>query len=314
MKIIFKQSYLIIALSIGLQIQSGNVNAFGLSDVSGAVDQVNSVAKQLNVPQPIPTTPTPTPTVTTTTLTEVPAEFQGKWVENTSTCIGNPADVMGLDISKDGISYGTSWGGKIKSIKSISQGVSLEVVSEDCEDGNCQINTRKLSLSNSAGLLSVSNSAGVVEKYSHCVSASSEVVTPITSASEGKVLFSCKAKKGKEIRLVDKGSTIEYSFGMPNKKSDILVSVLREKATTNYEIHEDYELEKFGQGSFFSVDVPNGNTRYRIYFQYGYPKDHLADEGGVSVIINNKYTNEVKCVGKEIINNLQNVDLKVTSD
>jgi len=98
------------------------------------------------------------------------------------------------------------------------------------------------------------------------------------------------------------------------QKSDILVSVLREKATTNYEIHEDYELEKFGQGSFFSVDVPNGNTRYRIYFQYGYPKDHLADEGGVSVIINNKYTNEVKCVGKEIINNLQNVDLKVTSD
>ena len=136
MKMIFKQSHLIIALSIGLQIQSGNVNAFGLSDVSGAVDQVNSVAKQLNVPQPIPTSPTPT--ATASTLTEVPAEFQGKWVENTSNCIGNPADVMGLDISKGGISYGTSWGGKIKSIKSISQGASLEVVSEDCEDGDCQ--------------------------------------------------------------------------------------------------------------------------------------------------------------------------------
>ncbi|MSS75910.1 MAG: hypothetical protein EXR90_03250 [Methyloglobulus sp.] len=44
---IFKQSSLIITLSIGLQTQSGNVNAFDLSDATSAVDQVNSVAKQL---------------------------------------------------------------------------------------------------------------------------------------------------------------------------------------------------------------------------------------------------------------------------
>jgi hypothetical protein len=45
MKMIFKQSNLIIALSIGLQIQSGNVNAFGLSDVTNAVDQVKGISK-----------------------------------------------------------------------------------------------------------------------------------------------------------------------------------------------------------------------------------------------------------------------------
>ena len=307
---IFKQSNLIIALSIGLQIQSGNVNAFGLSDVTNAVDQVNSVAKQLNVPQPIPTTPTPT--ATASTITEIPNEFQGKWVTNQSNCIGNPDEVIGFDVSKNDISYGTSWGGKIKSIKWITQGTSIEVTSEDCEDGDCQTVIRNLSLSNTGNALSVSNSAGVVEKYSRCggVSGSSEAVTPITSASEGKILFSCKAKKGKEIRLVDKGATIEYSFGIPNKKSDILVSVPREKATTNFEIHEDYELEKFGSGSYFSVNVPNGNTKYSIYFSYGYAKDQVADEGGVSVIVNKKYVNSVKCIGNEITNNLENVDLK----
>jgi hypothetical protein len=61
MKMIFKQSNLIIALSIGLQLQSGNASAFDLSDVTNAVDQVNSVAKQLNAPQSEPTAPTPIP-------------------------------------------------------------------------------------------------------------------------------------------------------------------------------------------------------------------------------------------------------------
>ena len=75
MKMIFKQSYLIIALSIGLQIQSGNVNAFDLSDVTNAVDQVNSVAKQLNAPQPLPTNPAPTKASPITT-TAIPKEFQ----------------------------------------------------------------------------------------------------------------------------------------------------------------------------------------------------------------------------------------------
>ena len=95
---IFKQSNLIIALSIGLQIQSGNVNAFGLSDVTNAVDQVNSVAKQLNVPQPIPTSPTPT--ATASTITEIPNEFQGKWVTNQNNCVGNP-DSGVVDIEKN---------------------------------------------------------------------------------------------------------------------------------------------------------------------------------------------------------------------
>ncbi|MSS75427.1 MAG: hypothetical protein EXR90_00595, partial [Methyloglobulus sp.] len=75
---IVKQSSLIITLSISLQIQSGNVSAFDLSDVTSAVDQVNSIAKQLNAPQPLPTNPTPTPTATASTITKVPAEFQGK--------------------------------------------------------------------------------------------------------------------------------------------------------------------------------------------------------------------------------------------
>ena len=129
MKMIFKQSSLIITLSIGLQIQSGNVSAFDLSDVTSAVDQVNSIAKQLNAPQPLPTNPTPTPTATATatasTITKVPAEFQGKWVTHQSNCASNP-DTGIVDTEKNRF-YGYEWGSDIKSTVLAKQPETLKL-------------------------------------------------------------------------------------------------------------------------------------------------------------------------------------------
>jgi len=285
---IFKQSNLIIALSIGLQIQSGNVNAFGLSDVTNAVDQVNSVAKQLNVPQPIPTSPTPT--ATASTITEIPNEFQGKWVTNQNNCVGNP-DSGVVDIEKNRF-YGYEWSSDIKSTKSL--GKKLEVVFTTSADGeeSPEASKQTWELNSAENALSISDAAGGVEKYSRCgtVVPSNVVGVPDSAVNKGKILFYCKAAKGKEIRLVNTGNGIEYSFGLANQKPDILVSVPYEKVL--------YASLGGAQSTDYQVSIPNGKTFYVVYsYEYARGCGKCKSDFGLGVVVSkeSKKIADVEC-------------------
>ena len=304
---IFKQSNLIIALSIGLQLQSGNASAFDLSDVTNAVDQVNSVAKQLNVPQPIPTTPTPT----ASTITEVPKEFQGKWVTNQSNCVGNPDEVIGLDISESYIEIGPAWGEQIKATKWVEQGTTIEITGDsNGEDQVARNNDKqKLTLSDSGNSLSMTFSSGKIEKYSRCGGASASTVTtaPVSNLSSNKkVLFSCTTKKGKTISLTKSGNIIQYSFGLPNKpelvidtpedkvKKDVNsrdsfgISFTQDKLSyyVSYQKYKDDTEER-------GVIVDSGKKHSEIFCDNS--KSHF-EEGLLEFITGDKYESEYKVI------------------
>ncbi len=291
---IFKQSNLIIALSIGLQLQSGNASAFDLSDVTNAVDQVNSVAKQLNAPQsePEPITPAPATPVealpVATASTEIPKEFHGTWAKN---CKSSNLEVEGIEVNKDGI-LGHEFHSEIKSARWIPNDRTLSVTSSMCEGEDCQAPTPQTwILEKSDKVLTIAGYSGTTE-YSRCSSSSTSnaSVTPVSVPSVSKVLFSCKAAKGKEIRLVNTGKGIEYSFGLANQKPDISVSVPYEKAF--------YASLGDARSTNFQVSIPNGKTYYVVYsYEYARGCGKCKSDFGHGVIVSkeSKKITDVEC-------------------
>lgn len=120
-----------------------------------------------------------------------------------------------------------------------------------------------------------------------------------------KTLFSCSTTKGKQIELCDATKTIDYSFGKPNEKPEIVVKAPRNQASTS-------QWAGIGRYISYSVDVPNGNTTYSVFFSTDKNADAHPIEAGVNVSIKNKLVATVKCMEKGIVNNLEGVDLKPT--
>jgi len=122
-------------------------------------------------------------------------------------------------------------------------------------------------------------------------------------ATGSKILFSCMTTKGKQIELCDAGRTIDYSFGQPQGKAEIVLRVPRSQASTS-------QWKGVGRQMSYSVDVPNGNTTYSVFWAQDRFADNRPIEAGVNVIIDSKLVATVKCSGPEIIHNLEGVDLK----
>ena len=125
---------------------------------------------------------------------------------------------------------------------------------------------------------------------------------------DDKTVFSCLTGKGKLIEVCDAGKTINYSFGFPNSKPEIVVTVPRNKATTT-------QWNGFGRHMSYSVNIPNGNTVYNVF--WGVDKMLEGDEtepqveAGVYVEVNKKHAATVKCVGeKNIQQNIEGIELR----
>ncbi|MEN9372477.1 MAG: hypothetical protein RIR79_29 [Pseudomonadota bacterium] len=103
-----------------------------------------------------------------------------------------------------------------------------------------------------------------------------------------KTVFSCLTGKAKQIEVCDAGKTISYSFGYPNAKPEIVVTVPRERAKKEYIV---------GVGCIrSSVTIPNGDTVYRVYAMETL-RDLSCPDAGVEVYIKRRYTTAVKCKG-----------------
>jgi hypothetical protein len=261
-----------------------------LGDLSQAIGDVRKstgdIAKSIkDVSKDTPASP-----LSSSATTEVPKEYQGKWVTNQSNCVGNP-DSGVIDIEKNRF-YGYEWSSYIKSTELL--GNKLEVVFTTSSDGveSPEASKQSWELNNAGNTLSIFDAAGGVEKYSRCggVSVSSGVVAPITSASVGKILFSCKAKKGKEIRLMNTGKGIEYTFGLVNQKPDILISVPYDKAF--------YASLGGAQSTNIQISIPNGKTYYVVYsFDYARGCGKCKSDFGHGVVVSQsgKKIADVQC-------------------
>ncbi|QFY44218.1 hypothetical protein F6R98_17555 [Candidatus Methylospira mobilis] len=63
----------------------------------------------------------------------------------------------------------------------------------------------------------------------------------------------------------------------------------------------------------YSVEIPNGNTTYSVFWSVDKNSDQHSEEAGVNVEINKSYAATVKCAaGKKIVQNIEGIDLKST--
>jgi hypothetical protein len=136
------------------------------------------------------------------------------------------------------------------------------------------------------------------------------VITSSTSSSAiaacekaSKTVFSCLAEKGKVIQVCDSGKTIDYSFGKPNAP-EIVVHVPRSETST-------FQWQGVGRYLSYSIEVPNGNATYSVFWGADRLTDEHKIEAGVNVEINKSRVATVKCVGeKHIVQNIEGIDLK----
>jgi hypothetical protein len=123
-----------------------------------------------------------------------------------------------------------------------------------------------------------------------------------TPSSDRKLLFSCDTENGKQILLYDSGQTIDYSFGRPNQTPELALNVLRSEAST-------WQWAGVGRAITYSIEVPNGNVLYTVFWNFDRLAENRREEAGVNVSIDQKLTTTVNC-SSNIVNQMQGVDLK----
>ncbi len=119
-----------------------------------------------------------------------------------------------------------------------------------------------------------------------------------------ETVFSCLTSRGKQIEVCDSGKTIDYSFGVPGRKPEIVVRALRKDASTR-------QWKGIGRNISYSVQVPNGNTVYDVFWGMDRLDDKHPDGGGVTVVINGREEASVHCAsGKPIVQNMEGIKLR----
>ena len=128
-------------------------------------------------------------------------------------------------------------------------------------------------------------------------------------SSKSETIFSCTTAKSKLIEVCEAGKSITYTFGSPNQKPDINLVVPRGKVTKT-------PWNGIGRVMSDSVEIPHGNTTYSVFYSVDKQLDGnnpaTKPVSGVQVLVNDAHKSVVRCSGKKVINNLQNVDLKTS--
>ncbi len=114
-------------------------------------------------------------------------------------------------------------------------------------------------------------------------------------------VFHCTTTKGKVLQLCDAGKTMVYSFGLPQRTPDIVLRVPRARAST-------WQWNGTGPSMSYSVNIPNGNTTYSVFWSVDRMTDEHPISAGVHVTINGKHAATVSCVG-EVQQALEGIDL-----
>lgn len=123
---------------------------------------------------------------------------------------------------------------------------------------------------------------------------------------KSKVLFTCSTAKGKQLEVCNFGKTVRYSYGRPNAKPEIIVKVPREKVT-------GISWHASGRYITNAVNVPNGNTIYRISWSGDKLQESDKLEGGVEVLVNDELKSRIYCQSEPTIDNTEGIHFEEAS-
>ena len=125
-----------------------------------------------------------------------------------------------------------------------------------------------------------------------------------TCLSGAETLFFCNTQKAnKQIELCDAGKTINYSFGKKGQKPELAIAVPRSAAST-------FQWQGIGRWMSYSVNVPNAEHVYNVFWGVDRLEEKHPIEAGVNVEKNGELLTTIYCKEKGLINNLEGVDLK----
>ncbi len=118
-------------------------------------------------------------------------------------------------------------------------------------------------------------------------------------------VFACQTAQGKRIEVCDAGKTLTYSFGRPQAQPEIMLRVARERASTS-------QWNGLGRFIAYSVDIPNGDTVYSVFWGADRLSDDHPIEAGVEVLVKGRLAATVRCADGEIVQAIEGLDLKPT--
>ena len=119
--------------------------------------------------------------------------------------------------------------------------------------------------------------------------------------SNTKTVFSCTTANNKTIQVCDAGKSISYSFGKASSP-ELSIAVPRNRVTT-------YQWGGMGRNMNYTVNIPNGNTVYKVFNNVDKFDEYSAS--GVEVVQNKKSLATVKCSeSKKIVSNIEGINLK----
>lgn len=139
-----------------------------------------------------------------------------------------------------------------------------------------------------------------------CVAPGANTATPTPTAKADPyicgagetLLFQCTTTNAKRITLCDAGNTLRYTFGKPGAEApEMNLSIERGKASTS-------------QGMLAqTIDLPNGNTTYSVFWGADRMSEEHAVEAGVLVQVGDRQVATVKCKEDSVQSFMEDVDL-----
>ena len=124
---------------------------------------------------------------------------------------------------------------------------------------------------------------------------------PYACGEDETLLFHCTTTYAKMITLCDAGSSLRYTFGkLDGNDPELSLSVARDAASTS-------------QGpAAQTIDLPNGNTTYSVFWGVDRMSDAHEVEAGVHVQANGRHVATVSCKEDMVQSFMEDVDLKPT--
>lgn len=124
---------------------------------------------------------------------------------------------------------------------------------------------------------------------------------------EDSTLFFCNTVNDKVIEVCDLGATIQYSFGKPGSKAELVFAVPREQAST---------YQWMGMGPMaYTINLPNADAIYSVYWSVDRFSDDHPIDAGVNVTIKNQSVADMRCKDDDsIYNGMEGVDLPIVDE
>lgn len=135
-----------------------------------------------------------------------------------------------------------------------------------------------------------------------CLALQLLMISPAYAACStgSKTLFSCSTANEKKIEVCEVASGLEYSFGNPQLRPEIVVRASRAQVSK-------WRWRSPQRWSFQSLEIPNGRTSYNIYLGFDTLSPAAALEGGVNVITGENVVATVVCVPGSIVQAIDSV-------